>query len=149
MSILWRLVKLFFGLIYRLIVLALFERWIPFEKAQPQTKAARQKQPKKPKQPKQPKQRNAARTPPPPPRAAYQQPRPYQESAFFENRSIEPSADQVSMMEGQHMRVARRVPRPPAPKRRQSIAAMARDKSAVRDALVLGAVFSPPRSRRY
>lgn len=144
MNLLWRLVKLFFGLIYRLIVLALFERWIPFDNGkQPEPKPQ-----KRQKQQKQQKQQKAATAAPSQQRKAKPQPqRSYREADFFLTRSIEPAPELVSAMEGEHMRIARKqVARPP--KGSPSLKAMLQDRRAVRDAVILGAVLSPPRHRR-
>ena len=137
MNLLWRVLKLFFGLIYRLIVLALFERWIPFESAkEPAKPAARQKRPKVPPPPPQPQRK----VKPPAPRS-------FREADFFLTRSIEPAPELVPTMEAEHMRIVRKqAPRPA--KRAPSLKAMLRDRNAVRDAVILGTVFSPPRNRR-
>jgi hypothetical protein len=152
MKLLLRLLLLLLGLIYRLIVLALFERWIPF----PERPPVGQPPPDAPRP--QRKARGAARGQIATPRAQQRQPprgqpgaRALPRPAIFESRALEPAPGYVAALEGQHL--APRAERSrSAPQARavsgRPLRVLLRDKRALASAIVLGEAFAGRRTTR-
>ncbi len=144
MKWLGRILWLLLGLLWRLVVLLLFEKWVPFpeqEQAAPAAappRAARKKKRARVQnddaQPAgAPKQARNKHAPPPP---------------FFSAQSSELSPELAAQREGEHwlkprgMRLS-----PPARGQRENLGALLRDRRALRDAVVLGAALGARRSR--
>lgn len=148
MKVLGRILWFLGGLLYRLIVLVLFERWISFPvrgvESKPDPSAAEAES--------QPKRRAAAKRAavfePKPPRRAPRE-RSAAEPAFFDAYSIEPSPDLAAKLEGEHWlprsaaRASKRGPRAG----RETFGSLLRDKRALRDAVVLGDALGMKRTR--
>jgi hypothetical protein len=148
-----RLLWLLLGLIYRLVMLVLFEKWIPFPEHASELPA---RPPRAIKQ-KQPKQRKAddiraqvlaerARVAE---RVRDNRSGQAREKAFFEAQSSELSPEEAARREGEHWRnphlpraVARAAPRP-----RETLLGLLRDKRAIRDAVVLGSALASRRGK--
>lgn len=155
MKFIGRILWLVLGLLWRLVVLGLFEKWIPFPD---QPKVAPAKEPrrarKKKKEPKQQRRAEPLVTPPSPferERALRAEQRRADKvlAPFFAAQSSELSPELAAQREGEHW-LAVRAPASRAPKartRRESLAGLLRDKHALRDAVVLGAALSARRTK--
>jgi hypothetical protein len=151
MKPLLRVLWLLLGLIYRLIVLVMSERWIPFPERPPAGQPAADA-------PRTQRKARGARGQIATPRAQQRQvphgqpgaralPRP----AIFEPRVLEPAPERVVELEGQHLvpRVERS--RSTAQARIASgrpLRALLRDKRALASAIVLGEAFAGRRTTR-
>jgi hypothetical protein len=145
LKFLLRVLWLLLGLLYRLVVLVLFERWIPFperppaEQSRPQTPRARTKQRREPRVQTQRERKPRAqpglaaggRAPPPP---------------IFELRGGEPRAELVAALESEHLALhahqaveRRRAQQQPGAR---PLRALLRDKRALAGAIVLGEAFA-------
>lgn len=135
MKLVLRILWLLLGLVYRLVVLLLFERWIPFpeREEEPRRKAEQPKPVPRPSRP--------LRAPQPAPRPICRV-----DPALFDAQAIEPAPELVPLLESQHLQ-PKRTPRVPAAPTRKSLRALAHDPRALRDAVVLQAVFEPRRGR--
>jgi hypothetical protein len=151
-----RVLWLLLGLIYRLIVLVMFERWIPF----PERPPVGQPSPDAP--PAQRRARGAARGQVAVPRARQRQPtrglpglpggRALPRPPIFEPRSVEPAPAYVAAMESQQL--APRAVRPlSTPQARAAsgrpLRALLRDRRALAGAIVLGEAFAGRRTTRW
>jgi hypothetical protein len=152
MKPLLRVLGLLVGLIYRLIVLVMFERWIPF----PERPPVGQPGPDTP-----PAQRRAARGQVAAPRAQQRQlsrgqlgppaaralPRP----PIFEPRAVEPAPEYVAALESQHLGLraerSRSTPQARAASGRP-LRVLLRDKRALAAAIVLGEALAGRRNPR-
>jgi hypothetical protein len=137
-----RLLGLLVGLIYRLIVLLLFERWIPFPAPPPAHESKRGAAPPKPR-PAAASGRTSVRGRPAP--GARAQPRP----PIFDVRLAEPAPERVAALESAHLSPPARV-RPLAVQdsaAARPLRVLLRDRQALRSALLLGEVFANRRVR--
>jgi hypothetical protein len=148
MKLVGRALWLLFGLVYRLVVLVLFERWIPFPErpasapAQGDRKEAQKKPQLAPTGRFSPQQQRAVKS---------QRERSGQafEPAWFSAQSREPSPELAAQREGEHWLHRSQLARlSAAPRGRETLTGLLRDKRAVRDAIVLGAALGARRSRR-
>jgi hypothetical protein len=155
MKLLLRVLWLLLGLIYRLIVLVMFERWVPFPErppvgqpgrdapaAQRGARGAARGQVAAPRA----RQRQLSRGQPGPP-AARALPRP----PIFEPRAVEPAPEYVAALESQHLGLraerSRSTPQARAAAGRP-LRVLLRDKRALAAAIVLGEAFAGRRTRR-
>jgi hypothetical protein len=144
LKLLLRVLWLLLGLLYRLVVLVLFERWIPFperssaEQPRPQTPRARAKQRREPRAPTQRERQPRGQSALPAGRRA--QPLP-----IFELRAGEPRAELVAALESEHLapHAHQAVERPRAQQQpgARPLRALLRDKRALAGAIVLGEAF--------
>jgi hypothetical protein len=149
-KLLLRILWLLLGLLYRLVVLVLFERWIPFPE-RPATEAPKAQAPRARGKPRREASTHAGRRAferePPLGVPVARAPRP----PIFELRGGEPAPELVAALESEHLDVrARHSPaRPPArrPSGARPLRALLRDKRALAGAIVLGEAFArrPPK----
>lgn len=149
MKLLVRLLRLLVGLIYRLIVLALFERWIPFPERSEAERPARSAKP-----------RAAPRERAPRRRAPESEPRaqPHRRGArppapIFEPRTLVAVPARVAALESVHLVAPSSGDRsrgtaPEGGRPARPLRALLRDKRALASAIVLGEAFARrPRPR--
>jgi hypothetical protein len=156
-----RLLWLLLGLIYRLVVLVLFEKWLPFpDRALPEVERAPE-QARKPKQPKprKPSERRAPGLFAPRERALANMrdhrsakahdAAPSGRASRFAAQSSELSPEEAARREGEHWQNPHRVRAvvPAAPRQRETLLGLLRDRRAVRDAVVLGAALGRRRAK--
>jgi hypothetical protein len=150
MKLIGRLLWLLLGLLYRLVVLVLFEKWIPFpdrpvaETAPSAGRAPKKRKKKKPEDPRSAalseRERVAARV-------RDNRSGKAREPAFFEAKSSELAPELAARLEGEHwlhpdvVRARARAPRPG----RETLRGLLRDKRAIRDAVVIGAALGARR----
>lgn len=153
MSWLGRILWLLWGLLWRLVVLLLFEKWVPLPQqekaAPPATRAKRKRRARDEARPAGVSQQAAARLK----RAQLSSQFSAVESGSLEDASAstssELSPELAAQREGEHwLKARRRAPAsPPVRAKRENLGALLRDPRALRDAVVLSAVLGVRRPR--